>query len=167
MTHGEPLREHHRRTTRTVVAAVVVTVVALGATALVLLTRDGSDGGSPGGDAGVTTVPAGLPTGWPLDAVPVFGPSTIVSSARTDAAGGTFFGITLAVEGNDGVRQGYLFYRRVLSPPAFALQVDTPNETAYGFYANLVAVDDVRTVNVVADTDGDTVVVSLSPRGAS
>jgi hypothetical protein len=147
-----------------IVASAIITVVALGLTwYLVLSGRSSGSTASPAPEASATTLPAGVPAGWPTE-VPVFQPATVFDTERVDSSGGTYFGLTLQVADNDAVKAAYDFYRRELAG-TFSIQVDTPNETAFGFYANLIAADDERTVNVVAATDTKLVIISISPAG--
>jgi hypothetical protein len=147
-----------------VIASAIITVVALGlAWYLVLGDRSSGSTTSPAPEATATTLPAGVPAGWPAS-VPVFQPSTVFDTERVDSADGTYFGLTLQLADNDAVKTAYGFYRRELAG-TFSIQVDTPNETAFGFYANLIAADDERTVNVVAATDTKLVIISISPTG--
>lgn len=137
------------------VAAVIVTVVALATTAVVLAT-----GRSPRAGAPPTTLPAGVPVGWPAE-VPLIDGAQVDSGQRVDSPDGPFLGVTLRVP---DLRAAYVFYRDALPAAGFTLVEDSAHETAFAFFANLFAVGGTRAVNVLVDGQADTVTVAISPR---
>jgi hypothetical protein len=137
------------------VAAVIVTVVALATTAVVLARGGGSGNASP-----PTTVPPGVPAGWPAD-VPLIDGAEVVSGQRVDSPDGPFLGVTLRVP---DLRAAYVFYRDALRAAGFTLIEDSAHETAFAFFANLFAMGSTQAVNVLVDGQADTVTVAISPR---